>query len=250
MLDKILSWIADRIGDCKVRTMTISGTTNSNGALALSGSINSSWIVDAVSITSGGVNYFGLPFKYDDRLWFAEILDWQTMSRQANKAVTAKVYYRIGGGVLLNPHFSTLSAILKEIGGGVNVGQNPDICCGQTPRFNNITCSEFYELSNQRRISSKIRKIRENSHLHRSYRNEYKLECRDNIGDRFSICLCHQYTVRNEGQQFFRFELDSISKQRWDRETSDRISNIRKPFLENIRSLYCSLILERGCASC
>lgn len=98
MLDRILSWVADRIGDCKVRTMTISGTTNSSGALALSGSINSSWIVDAVSITSGGVNYFGLPFKYDDRLWFAEILDWQTMGRQANKAVTVKVYYRIGGG--------------------------------------------------------------------------------------------------------------------------------------------------------
>ena len=73
-----------------VVTATRSGTTNSDGAIFLD--ISNTAQILSVSVTSDA-NMFGIPFKYNDNSWFADIVNWNGLTLQKNTAVTLKVYY-------------------------------------------------------------------------------------------------------------------------------------------------------------
>lgn len=82
----------------RIRTTTQSGTTNTQGALRLS-NVPGDATVLAVTVTAGTdvVNLYGLPFKYNNRDWYASVVDWQSLSLKGNRAVTLKVWYIVGG---------------------------------------------------------------------------------------------------------------------------------------------------------
>ena len=73
-----------------VVTTTRSGTTNSDGAIFLN--ISNTAQILSVSVTSD-TNMFGIPFKYNDNAWYADIVKWNGLTLQKNTAVTLKVYY-------------------------------------------------------------------------------------------------------------------------------------------------------------
>lgn len=73
-----------------VVTATRSGTTNSDGAIFLD--ISNTVQILSVSVTSD-TNMFGIPFKYNDNAWFADIVNWNGLTLQKNTNVTVKIYY-------------------------------------------------------------------------------------------------------------------------------------------------------------
>ena len=118
----------------------------------------------------------------------------------------------------------------------------------QTERLNNITCSNTYDRSERRSI---MVKIRANSYFHRCYCNNIKLERWNNTGNRISTILCSKCALHNDGQQFFLIVCDRLYQQRRrHRKTPYGSGNIRKPFMENFRSLYFTVMSDWGCASC
>ena len=94
-INKVGNWITLN----RIQTVTMSGTTNGNGAIYLSSLPSNDVTVLTITVTSGGVNYFGLPFKYNNSTWYAKILDWQNLVSQNNKAVSLKIWYVVGGVV-------------------------------------------------------------------------------------------------------------------------------------------------------
>lgn len=87
----------------RVRTTTVSGTTNANGALLLSGSGNVIKPADSVLwgkvIIENDTNGICIPFKYGnaDGHWYAKVVNWTTLGVIANKSVTITVGYIVGG---------------------------------------------------------------------------------------------------------------------------------------------------------
>lgn len=88
-------FVADAIGNI-VKTATDSGTTNYGGAIRLSNVPNDA-IILAVAVTSGevagGANWYGIPFKYNNAVWYASIVDWQNLSLQTGKSLTTISWY-------------------------------------------------------------------------------------------------------------------------------------------------------------
>lgn len=72
------------------KTKTMTATTNAQGAVALD--LNSTNMVRAVACTSN-VNLFGIPFKYNNSVWYAKIVDWHTLASQNNTSVTLVIHY-------------------------------------------------------------------------------------------------------------------------------------------------------------
>lgn len=83
----------------RIRTASQSGTSNASGAVRLYNVPNDSTVL-AVTVTDGTdvVNLYGLPFKYNNRNWYASIVDWQNLNLVGNRAVTLKIWYIVGGG--------------------------------------------------------------------------------------------------------------------------------------------------------
>ena len=98
---KLLYKIVDSF---RVRTTTVTGTTNANGTLLLSGSGNAIKPADSVLwgkvIVTNDTNCICIPFKYGntDGHWYAKVVDWRTLENKANTSVTITAGYIVGGG--------------------------------------------------------------------------------------------------------------------------------------------------------
>jgi hypothetical protein len=75
-----------------VRTATINGTTNAQGAVSLSETIPSTATILSVS-TTGDANAMCIPWLYNSTRWFAKVVDWRNMSLFANKSWSFTVRY-------------------------------------------------------------------------------------------------------------------------------------------------------------
>ena len=98
---KLLYKIVDSF---RVRTTTVAGTTNANGAIIVSGAGNVIKPADSVlwgkAIITNETNGICIPFKYGntDGHWYMKVVDWQTLTKMANTSVTITVGYIVGGG--------------------------------------------------------------------------------------------------------------------------------------------------------
>ncbi len=78
----------------KIRTATISGTTNAQGALSMGLEISSNKTVIGVACTNYS-NAMCIPWLYDNSTWFVKIVHWGTLSQSefANVNVSLVVRY-------------------------------------------------------------------------------------------------------------------------------------------------------------
>lgn len=76
----------------QVQTTTQTDTSSAQGVIRLSNVPDNATIL-TISVSSGGTNYYGMPFKYDNRVWYAHVMDWQTFKPVGNAAVTFKIWY-------------------------------------------------------------------------------------------------------------------------------------------------------------
>ena len=96
MLDvkKLLTKILQRI---TMKTVTVTGTTNGNGALYLSTIPTNANIV---CIRSSSSDHLAIPFYYSNSTWYAKVVLWRTLANVNSTSVTLTVRY--WGGVLHN----------------------------------------------------------------------------------------------------------------------------------------------------
>ena len=78
----------------EIRTITVQGTTNSQGALSIQGTSGVSADDEVLSVAcTNGANIMCIPWKYDNNIWYAKCLNWENMASQNDKAVTLVVKY-------------------------------------------------------------------------------------------------------------------------------------------------------------
>ena len=80
--------------DMKIRTATISGTTNAQGALSISSVVSADKTVLGVACTNYN-NAMCIPWLYGGTTWFVKIVHWGTLSQSefANVNVSLVVRY-------------------------------------------------------------------------------------------------------------------------------------------------------------
>lgn len=78
----------------QLQTYTLTGTTNSQGAIRLTGLASEDVNVITVAVTNGA-NYFGIPFKYNNAEWYAKVVDWQSLSSINNTSVALQIWYLV-----------------------------------------------------------------------------------------------------------------------------------------------------------
>ena len=78
-------------GSLKIKTATVSGTTNAQGALSLSTVSSASHII-GVSCTNQ-VNAMCIPWLYNNATWYAKVVDWSNLNAYASTSVDLKVTY-------------------------------------------------------------------------------------------------------------------------------------------------------------
>ena len=78
----------------EIRTITVQGTTNTQGALSIQGTSGVSADDEVLSVAcTNGANIMCIPWKYDNKIWYAKCLDWGNMASRNNEAVTLVVKY-------------------------------------------------------------------------------------------------------------------------------------------------------------
>lgn len=98
---KMKEWIAkvsDFINKNKVQTLTFTGTTNAQGAVAVPNSLDINSIILRVSCTNY-TNALCIPFVYDNRLLFVKCFRWDTWAVISNTSLNLVVKYHKGGVV-------------------------------------------------------------------------------------------------------------------------------------------------------
>lgn len=90
-----------------VKETTVSGTTNTDGALSLESSVPLDAEVLSIRTTSDA-NAMCIPFVYNKTRWYAKIVDWRTLTKMSSKAVTLTIRF-IGGGYGLTSILSRLA---------------------------------------------------------------------------------------------------------------------------------------------
>lgn len=78
--------------DMKIRTTTISGTTNAQGALAVSSVIPRTVVLLDAS-TQNDSNAMCIPWLYNGSVWYIKVVKWSDMSVLANKNWTFTLRY-------------------------------------------------------------------------------------------------------------------------------------------------------------
>ena len=135
-----------------------------------------------------------------------------------------------GGGVLLNPHFSTFTAVLQKIGGGLDVGQDISV----------------YPLRNGIRVQSPHKLFDRHKHYDQSETIQTRRFGCSNIllNEQLEV---HCLDVRSSGQFDKLKDLNTVQQlQRTDRNERDRRYRISDLcWLQNDIATP-----ERGCASC
>lgn len=76
----------------QVQTTTQTGTSSTQGIIRLS-NVPDNAIILTISVSSGGTNYYGLPFKYNNRVWYAYVMEWQAFKPVGYATVTFKIWY-------------------------------------------------------------------------------------------------------------------------------------------------------------
>lgn len=142
MLDRILSWIAEEIAELRKQNQpttlyrpvsadvktTWTYTATHTGMLYLAfNSFQRTYI--GVEWNNAAIGDFAIPTGSSDSAFVIPIAvkkgdTIKVNNLNANCYLSTRTALIAWGGVLLSPYFSTLSAILGKIGGGVDVGQN------------------------------------------------------------------------------------------------------------------------------
>lgn len=73
----------------QIKTKTVTGTTNGNGALNLS----LQETANIIYIKSTSSDHYAMPFMYSDSTWYAKVVNWRTFANIANTSVTLTVKY-------------------------------------------------------------------------------------------------------------------------------------------------------------
>ena len=115
-----LVYMSDKL--CNVKTVTVTGTTNGNGAFSLASVANYKNGDEVLSVaTNTDANALCIPWVYSKDNWYVSVLHWQSWAQKANTSFTFTV--RVKVGVLRNlsifkafRHFMSL-----QKGGGVDV---------------------------------------------------------------------------------------------------------------------------------
>lgn len=100
MLDvkKWMAKVTSFINANKEQTLTITGTTNSDGAMAVWDRIPIGATITKASVTNYA-NAMCIPFIYDNRLWFIKVVEWQSLNVDvANTSLNFVIKYKVGGG--------------------------------------------------------------------------------------------------------------------------------------------------------
>lgn len=107
-LYNILNTLKDK---SDIKTKTTTGTTNSSGALDISGIISPSLKVIGAHVTSGDSNAMPIPFRYSNSTgnWYLKMIRWDTFAVLGNQSFTVEVFY-LGGGYCIAV-FSRLAVI-------------------------------------------------------------------------------------------------------------------------------------------
>lgn len=102
MLDvkKLITKILKRIA---TKSVTVTGTTNGNGALYLSTIPPNANIV---CIQSSSSDHLAIPFYYSNNTWYAKVVSWRTLANVNSTSVTLTVRY--WGGYFITYLLSTL----------------------------------------------------------------------------------------------------------------------------------------------
>lgn len=76
----------------QIKTETVSGNTNGNGAISLASKIPITAEVLSVR-TASNANYMCIPWVYNNTTWYCKVVDWQNLAAFANKSVSLTVKY-------------------------------------------------------------------------------------------------------------------------------------------------------------
>ena len=98
MLDvkKLLTKVLTATDKSRVRTVTVTGTTNGNGAIFISGTGKVPLDAEVLSVrTASNANYMCIPWVYNNSSWYVKVLDWQSMASQNNKSISLTIHYRV-----------------------------------------------------------------------------------------------------------------------------------------------------------
>lgn len=83
---------------CNVKTVTVTGTTNSNGAFSLASVANYKNGDEVLSIaTNTDANALCVPWVYNKDDWYVSVLHWQSWTQKANTSFTFTVRVKVGG---------------------------------------------------------------------------------------------------------------------------------------------------------
>lgn len=78
----------------EIRTITVQGTTNTQGALPIQGTSGVSADDEVLSVAcTNDANIMCIPWKYDNNIWYAKCVDWGSMTSRNNTSVTVVVKY-------------------------------------------------------------------------------------------------------------------------------------------------------------
>lgn len=90
MLDikELLAKILDKITTV---TVTVTGTTNANGAISVAAKVPTT--ANIVCIKPNNSTHMAIPFYYYNGDWHAKVVDWRTLANVSNTSVTLTIRY-------------------------------------------------------------------------------------------------------------------------------------------------------------
>lgn len=77
----------------RVRTATLTGTTNGQGAISLSGvvTVGSDEVISVK--TASNANYMCVPWIYNNATWYVKVIHWDSFAKIANTSVSLTIKY-------------------------------------------------------------------------------------------------------------------------------------------------------------